>query len=196
MQTKNKKTTDIKLQEAEREYYFNMAQQILCERAYQELFEDRAIIVVENVVTILGAVQARMSAGKDPMAIAPGKEQALVDVVAGVRALQMAGPGADSDSLISFINQVQRDQRGDAAKLEVAAIKRIGRKSRAHQQVEQAFKDYKQAVHDGDQQRMQQLRNQFSKLYMFYQRLHNTLTTKNAAANTNNVSDVAMRRTQ
>lgn len=146
-----------------------------CYQVWSNMFGDNTTAVLENVMSILGMVQNNMSAGKDPFkAVKPEQQQALLDVISGVKALQTAGPGGDAQALHGFIERVRnKNQNLTPQQSEVAAIKMAGKNSAAAKGIQQAFQQYQQALANGDTQAADKLKNQFSKLYMFYQELYN-----------------------
>lgn len=167
--------SNIQLLEQSEQYNLLIeTQQKNCSEHLESMFGDRTDIVIENVIKILGSIQSRMNVGKNPLELAPGKEGALVDLVAGVKALRDAGPGADSTALQSYIERVQSQKPGlQPEQAEIAAIKTAGQRSKTGQQIQQAFTDFTAAIQSGDHKRIQELKNEFNKLYMFYQQLNN-----------------------
>lgn len=138
---------------------------------WKEKFEDRAPIVIENVAKILGAVQARMGAGQDPLSIAKGKEQQLIDVLAGAKALQAAGSGA-SMALKSYYQQAQAQKQGmSPEQAEVEAVAQAGRGTKAASDVAASIHAFQQAMQSGDTATMDQAKQQISQLFGFYQQL-------------------------
>lgn len=136
-------------------------------------FEDRAAIVVENVNKVLGAVQAQMNAGKDPLQLAQGKEEDLINVLAGAKALELSGPQQASMALSSYLQKVKAGQQGlQPDQAEIQAIKTAGASaSNARQQVQQQLQAFSQASQQGNQQQMEQIKRDFAKTYGFYQQL-------------------------
>jgi len=134
-------------------------------------FGDRASIVVENVMKVLGAVQANINAGKNPLSIAQGKEQDLVDLLAGARALQATGTGS-SVALHSYMQQVAGQKQGlTPEQVEIAAVKQAGRGSRVSPEVQQQLQQLAQAIQTGDAAAVEAIKRQFQQTFSFYQQL-------------------------
>ena len=134
-------------------------------------FGDRTEIVLENVMKVLSAVQAKFNNGKDPMLLAQGKEQSLIDLLAGVKALQAAGAGG-SMALRSYIQKVKANNQGlTPEQAEIEAVKQAGKGSQIAPQIQQTLKQYQQAVQQGNQQQIEEIKRQFTQTYQFYQQL-------------------------
>lgn len=151
----------------------------IVQERWEERFGERAKFVVENVMKILSAVQARMNANENPLGLAKNDAQAqsLVDVLAGAKAIQSAGAGA-SMALKSYVQQVQADKQGMTPdQAEIEAVKYAGKGSSAAKEMQDALQRYDQAVQQGNAQEAETIKQQFSKMYGFYQQLMNRMNT-------------------
>jgi hypothetical protein len=152
-------------------------QQLLTETyaKWHDMFGEDTQAVLESVNKILGAVQSRMSAGKDPYQLVPGKEQQLINLVAGVKSLRDAGPGVSGKTLAAYVQRVQQIKQGiQPDQAQVAAIQAVGKKNQqANASIKQAFDGFAAAIQQHDQQHIQTLKQQFSQLYSFYQQMAN-----------------------
>lgn len=141
---------------------------------WTSMFKERTSIVLENAMKILGAIQARLSAGKDPSTlVSQNSRPALIDILAGVTALQKAGAGQDTMALKSYMERVRGEkQNASPEEVEISAIKTAGRESpSSKQEIEQLLSSYSTALQQGDQETMDRVKARFGQLFTFYQQV-------------------------
>lgn len=150
------------------------------------MFGNRQLVVLENVTKILGTVHSTMNAGKHPYDMLngdQGKQQSLVNLVAGVKSLRDVGSQGDGQELRNHMQKVQSTKQGlDVNQAEVAALKNAGSSSRGVSKVKQAFDDFSDAIKTGDHARIKQLKDQFGDLHSFYQQLRNKVAKQQTAS--------------